>query len=188
MKKTLTLIGAILAMAVINLNAQTTIEDDALVTFKQIADAKNLTLAISPSYAPDLENQAGESDPWGFGVSLTYRPVQDGILSHLFAGTQIDYIGSEFLAVSVTGGLKADFQVMSQNFTTFAYGGAVKPLNGSDVTDWGTMGGVGLKTTIKTFTIRETMTGAIDVGGAVEKWTKFDGEVYRVGVALTIRW
>lgn len=192
MKNTITLIGAILAMAVIHLHAQTAINPDVkadwLAFAQDMKDAGNLTVAVSPSYAPEIKRSTGKSDPWGAGLSLTYRiPADTGILGHTFVGAQLDYIGGEFLSVGVAGGLKGNFQIKGQNFDIGAYAGAVKAVAGSDETDLGLMSGTYLKTTVKTWdSIAGIGPGKLDVGGAVEKWERFPGNVYRVGVAFSI--
>lgn len=190
MKKTILLIGAIVAMAVINLNAQNIspeVKSSWLSFAQDLKDAGNLTIAVSPSYAPDLKDKDGNSDSWGAGLSLTYRIPADGILGHTFAGVQLDYIGSQFLSVGVAGGLKGNFQVKGQNFDIGAYAGTVKAVSGSDNSDWGFMTGSFVKTTVKAWdNVWGIGPGKLDVGCAVEKWDRFDGVVIRPGIAFSI--
>lgn len=182
---------ALMLAAVITCYAQNVpseVKSEWLGFAQDMKDAGNLTVAISPSYAPDIKTADGKSDAWGAGLSLTYRiPSDTGILGHTFAGVQLDYIGSSFLSVGVAGGLKGNFQIKGQNFDIGGYGGAVKAISGSDTTGWGLMAGTYVKTTVKSW---DSFAGigpaALDVGCAVEKWERFEGQVYRVGVALSV--
>lgn len=190
MKIKLLFIGVILAMAAINIPAQNVNPEVKAKWFsvvQSIKDAGNLTIAVSPSYAPEIKDKDGNSDAWGAGLSLSYRIPADGILGHTFAGAQLDYIGSQFLSVGIAGGLTGNFQIKGQNFDIGAYAGTVKAVSGSDTTEWGLMSGTFVKTTVKSWdSVLGIGPGRLDVGCAVEKWDKFNGVVIRPGVAFSI--
>lgn len=153
-----------------------------------MSGTSNLNFEVYPSYAPDLINADGKSDQWGFGAAITYS-FRGDVGQYLFAGLRLDYLGSEFWAPSIAGGLKADVQIAGHNFTPFAYTGAIVPLSGAGAQDgeWGVIYGAGLKTDVW----RGKLFGKdarVGIGAAVERWDNFDGPVYHIAPVLSIKW
>jgi hypothetical protein len=189
-------IGAIACFAQTNDASTNSLPDlkTRVISFTQgVSGSSNLNFAVYPSYAPDLINADGESDQFGAGVALTYS-FQGDVGQHLFTGLRVDYLGSEFWAPSINGGLKADVQFFGHNFTPFAYTGAVVPLSGAGDLDgeWGLIYGAGVKTDVwrgKLFGKDASM----GIGAAVERWDtfgkrNFDGAIYHIAPVLSIKW
>lgn len=159
------------------------------ITFVQgVSAEKNVTVALYPSYAPDLINKDGKNDQWGAGIALTYHP-QGAVGQYTFAGIRLDYLGREFYAPSIAGGLKADVQVFGFNLTPIAYTGAVFPLSGAGRENGsvGTIVGGGVKADLWNGKIAG-LDAKLSVFAAAEKWSQFDGMVYHVGPAFTLKW
>ena len=168
-----TTIGAIaLAMAVINCKA-------SVISFAQeMADAGNVTLSVSPAYAPEIKDDNGDKAQWGVGVSATYT-LQGAIGQYTFTGVRVDYLGGQLWAPSVTGGLKADVTLFDKvKVTPIAYTGMVFPLS-----DWkqqagsvGIIAGGGLKVGLYSTTVAGY---PLDVfaGVAYEHWAMQDGSM-----------
>ena len=183
--------AAIALFTVITATAQTNLTNikTRAIAFEQgVSGASNITLAVYPSYAPDLINKDGKKDQWGFGIAATYTFSGD-IGQHLFTGLRLDYLGSEIWVPSINGGLKADVQIFGKNFTPFVYTGVIKPLktDANVPTDWGMIAGAGVRTDLwrgKLF----GMDATLGIGVAAEKWSRFDGTVYHGFVPLTIKW
>lgn len=160
-----------------------------IIDFNQgVSGSSNLNVAVYPSYAPDLINADGKSDQWGFGAALTYS-FRGDVGRYLFAGLRVDYLGGEFWAPSIAGGLKADVQLFGHNVTPFAYTGAIVPLSGAGSLDgeWGVIYGTGLKTDVwkgKLF----GKDARVGIGAAIERWDNFDGPVYHIAPVLSIKW
>ncbi len=160
-----------------------------VVAFVQgVSAERNLTISIAPSYAPNLINKDGVSDQWGACLALTYHP-QGAVGQYTFAGIRLDYLGSEFWAPSINGGLKADVQLFGINFTPLAYTGVSIPLAGAgeDNGDVGIIAGGGVKTTLWNGLLFGKAAN-LSVFAAAEKWSQFDGMIYHIGPALTINW
>lgn len=160
-----------------------------VIAFEQgVAGASNITLAIYPSYAPNLVNADGKKDQFGFGVSATYT-FSGALGQHLFTGLRLDYLQGTFWVPSVNGGVKADVQILGHNFVPFAYTGIIKPLTtGNDsATDFGMIAGAGVMTEIWHGKLLGKP-AAFSLGVAAEKWGHFDGLVYHIAPALTIKW
>lgn len=192
MKTKILIIGAVMLAAVTNLTAQVTlppeVKTNALEFVQGVSAEKNITVALYPSYAPNLINKDGISDQWGAGLALTYHP-QGAVGQYTFAGLRLDYLGSSFWAPSVSGGLKADVQVFGFNITPLAYTGAVVPIGGAGKQngDWGVIIGGGVKADLWHGKIAG-LDAKLSVFAAAEKWTQFDGMIYHLGPALTIKW
>lgn len=195
MKNKLTIIGAVLAIAVTNVTAQTNDTDStkarAIAFAQSMADAGNITLSISPAYAPDVVDKSGKREQWGVGVAATYTFTGE-LGSHVFTGLRLDYLGGELWAPSISGGLKADVQVFGINFTPFAYTGAVFPLQSLEdqAGSVGAIAGAGLKTDLWKGTVFN-YPAVLFAGFGTEKWimnedTGFDGVIYRGIVGLKI--
>lgn len=151
-----------------------------------IGSYSNLTLAVYPSYAPDLINGDGRKDQWGAGAALVYS-FEGTVGEHLFAGVRVDYLGHEFWAPSINGGLKADLHFGSITLTPFMYTGVIWATSGAGDQngDGGVLFGAGAKVTVW----RGQLLGAnaeVGVGAAVEKWSNFAGQVYHIAPVLKL--
>lgn len=187
MKKPIALLFALVLLA-FTAPAQDSLKS-RLLTFEQGVEASsNLTFAVYPSYAPDLVNDDGKSDHWGAGLAALYS-FNGELGQHLFTGVRLDWLGSRFWAPSIQGGLKADVQILGHNFVPFAYTGTVVPISGAGDSngDFGLLIGGGVKTSVwhgKLFGLDSSLA----LGAAVEKWARFDGQVYHIAPVLTIKW
>lgn len=194
MKKKIIAITAAAAMllAVITATAQPSVnpevKDNAIAFVQGVSAEKNITVSLYPSYAPDLINKDGKSDQWGAGIALTYHP-NGAVGQYTFAGIRLDYLGSQFYAPSVAGGLKADVQFFGVNVTPFAYTGAIVPLSGAGDQngDWGTILGAGAKVSVWNGKLLG-LDANLAVAVAAEKWSQFDGMVYHGGPMLRLSW
>jgi len=169
-------------------NVNPDVKANAIAFTQGVNTEQNITVGISPSYAPDLINANGVKDQWGAMISLTYHP-KGAVGQYTFAGIRLDYLGSKFWAPSIAGGLKADVQLFGVNITPFAYTGAVVPVSGagSQNGDWGTIVGGGAKVSVwngKVFGKDANLSVAV----AAEKWSQFNGMVYHLGPLFRITW
>lgn len=180
--KKLLLIGVAL-IAVATVQAQTNQSWwSRLISFEQQAiEAKQLTIAAYPGYAPDLKVDGNEK-PWGAGLAALY-PVAS---SHTLVGARIDWLADSFWAPSANVTLQADVQLLGHNFTPFAIGGAIFPLGGAgdDNGEVGAIFGGGVYTTVW----KPSDKASLQVFAAYERWTNLDVSVYRPGVAFTLTW
>lgn len=195
MKKTLQIITAaalLLFTVICAVAAEPFLSEDNKQSFIGFAQGvnteQNITAALYPSYAPDLINKDGKSDQWGAGIALTYHP-KGAVGQYTFTGVRLDYLGSQFWAPSVNGGLKADVQIFGVNFTPIAYTGLVVPLGGagSENGSLGVIAGGGVKTKLWTGKVFGK-DADLSVGVAAEKWSNFDGMIYHLGPLLRIAW
>lgn len=198
MKKTLGLIAIGLALLCASVHAQEVTPPAPAekpwyanpIGFAQhTSDAKSLTLAVYPSYAPGIVTD-GKKDQFGFGAALLYPVMADTLGGHGFVGGRIDFLGSQFWAPSATLGAQADVQLFGHNIRVHALGGTIFPLSGAGDKN-GAVGGIlgtGFSTTLAAFKKDETHPDGrykLSVFGATEKWTIFPGLIYHGGVALT---
>ena len=184
-------VAAIALFTVITATAQNVNPDaktNAIAFVQGVSAEKNITVALYPSYAPDLINKDGKSDQWGAGIALTYHP-NGAVGQYTFTGIRLDYLGSDFFAPSINGGLKADVQIFGFNVTPLAYTGAAISLSGegNENGDWGVIVGGGVKADVWQGKIAG-LDAKLSVFAAAEKWSQFDGMIYHVGPALTIKW
>lgn len=152
---------------------------------QDISDAKQLTGVIYPGYAPNLKVN-GVSKPWGLGVAILY-PLGD----YAFTGARLDFLGNNWFAPSVNVGLQAHLKVFGFDVTPFTMGGAIMPLTGAGDknTTVGAILGAGVTATVwqsKDSNGKPDGKAALNIFGAVERWTLYDGQIYRPGVALTV--
>lgn len=146
------------------------------------SQAKELTLAIAPSYAPDLMVD-GKKAPWGLSVAAMYPVLTAGILTGE-TGVRMDWLADNLFAPE----LNVQFQTTMRWFDTvdvtpFVVTGAIFPFGqaGADDTVGAIVGGgIG----VRLFTYK-SMT--VSAGYEVERWTCFPGLIHHVGGALTIR-
>lgn len=150
------------------------------------SDSKAITVAVYPLYAPELV------DKWGAGVKLTYpiNNIIEGLVGdHTYVGVRGDFLSHSFSASSVTGGIKAQFQLFGRNITPYIESGAFIPLSGSDNlnNELGAIYGGGWTTKLLSFGktgTDGTKAGTLDLGGGVEHWTQFpQGNVYHVAIS-----
>ena len=163
------------------------IKTNAITFIQGVSAEKNITVALYPSYAPDFINKSGIKDQWGAGLALTYHP-QGAVGQYTFAGLRLDYLGGDFYAPSIAGGLKADVQVFGFNITPIAYTGAVIALSGAGNGNGevGVIVGGGVKADVWNGKIAG-LDAKLSIFGAAEKWSQFDGMVYHIGPALTLK-
>lgn len=150
------------------------------ISFTQhAAESRQVTVAAYPGFSPDLK-ELGQSQ-WGAGLALLYPVLTD----HTLVGARLDWLADEFWAPSVALTLQADVQLFGHNFTPFAIGGAVMPLGGAGDQNHevGAIVGAGIYTTVW----QPTPDASVQVFFAYEHWTNLDANVYRPGIALTIR-
>jgi hypothetical protein len=190
MKTLITIIG-VAALLATTTQAQTVnpeSKSNAIAFVQGVSAEKNLTIGISPSYAPDLINANGVKDQWGACLALTYHP-QGAVGQYTFAGIRLDYLGSQFYAPSIAGGLKADVQLFGINVTPFAYTGAAVPLSGAGKQngDWGTIVGGGAKVSVWNGNLLG-LNANLSIAVAAEKWSQFDGVIYHGGPLLRLSW
>lgn len=197
MKKVITVLSVLLVCLAVKAQTNDLMNSpwtSKLLSFEQNVEGNsNVTFGIYPSYAPKLINSQGLSDKWGAGIFATYN-FKGAVGDHLFTGLRLDYLGSEFWAPSINGGLKADVQVLGHNFTPFAYTGAIVPVSGAgDLNgDWGIIYGGGVKTHIMSFKVFNK-DASLDLGAAVERWDtlgkrNFDGPVYHIAPVFSVAW
>lgn len=107
---------------------------------------------------------------------------------HLFAGVRLDYLGHEFWAPSIQGGLKADLKFGSVVVTPFTYTGVIWATSGAGDQngDGGVLVGGGAKVTIWSGKLLGA-NAEIGVGAAAEKWSNFDGMVYHIAPVLKLK-
>lgn len=191
MKTKLTLLAVALCAGLLNVNAQEDNPDTKtrVISLAQgVNDAKQLSFALYPGYAPDLTIN-GVHKPWGFGAAALYPVYNAGAFSG-FTGLRIDYLGDEFFAPSADIGIKADIQLhlFGRDFvvTPMAYGGMIFPLQGAGDKnmDLGAIVGGGVYSTLWQSADKRM---AFTVFAAAEKWTLFDGVIYRPGAAFTFK-
>lgn len=179
MKKLMTIIG-VAALLATNLNAAW--YDDILGFAQATSEAKQLTFAAYPGYAPDLTLSDGTKAPWGAGVALLYPVLSD----YTFVGARLDWLGNEFWAPSLNATVKADVQLFGHNFTPFAFGGTIVPLGGAadDNRTFGAIVGTGIYTTIW----QPTANTSLQIFYAFEHWFEpLNTDVHRPGIAFTIK-
>lgn len=161
----------------------------SVISFAQLtASNKSLTIAVYPSFAPQIVVD-GHKDNFGFGAAVL-TPVslvptlQDSVVAqHSFVGLRLDYLAHQAYASTVGVGMKGDFQLWGHNFEAFAETGANVPFSGFGVHngDIGAMAGGGLYTSLWAFSH-----GTLGLQVSAEKWTQFQGEVFHGGPVLTI--
>ena len=157
------------------------------------SDSKAISVAIYPLYAPDIVVD-GRADKWGFGAKLTYpiNNIIEGMVGdHTYVGVRGDFLSHRFFASSVTGGVKAQFQLFGKDIVPYIESGAFIPLSGGYNlnNELGAIYGGGWTTKLLSFGktgADGTKAGTLDLGGGVEKWTQFPGNVYHV--ALSAGW
>lgn len=174
------------ALTPIDTNSVTTAPAQALSTvirFDENAQAAtNWVFSLSPLYAPNLRDRSGTLRHWGGGVSALYPASQ-----YAYVGFSVDYIGDDFFVGSVGATLKVDLKLFSKIRLT--------PLITTKVSyvlsDDGKLGGepIGVAWTGFTTTFWRSENGKISVGGlfVIEKWSNFDGPVYRPGITLNAK-
>ena len=182
MKKLMTIIGVV-ALMLTTVNAQDTNKSwwDGIIGFSQsVSDAKQLTIAAYPGYAPNLTVD-GKKAPWGGGLALLY-PVAT---QYTYVGARVDWLANEFWAPSADVTIKADVQLFNHNFTPFALGGMVYPLSGAgkDNHEVGAIAGAGIYTTIW----KPSENTSLQVFYAYERWFNLDTDVHRPGLSLTVK-
>ena len=138
---------------------------------------KNITIGISPSYAPDLINASGVKTNGAQWVSLTTTRKAQSVNTPLPVSAWI--ISVQILCPVNRGGLKADVQIFGVNVTPFAYTGAAVPLSraGDQNGDWGTIVGGGAKVSAWNGKLLG-LNANLSVGLPL-KWSQFDGMIYR---------
>lgn len=143
------------------------------------SDATSLTLALSPSYAPDLKVN-GVSKPWGAGLAVLYPVTDFG-----FVGARLDYLGGSLWTPSATVGLQYSKKVAGHQVTAFTVGGGILAAAGAGKQNGqvGAIYGGGIHANVMTFAGGR---GSVDLFTEVEKWTIFEGLIYRFGAAATI--
>jgi len=169
-------IGAVLLLTA------TTVQAGWLGFAQQTSEAKQLTFAAYPGYAPDLTLSDGTKAPLGAGVALLY-PV---LTEYTFVGARVDWLGREFWAPSFNATVKKDVQLFEHNFTVFGMGGGIIPLGGNvENRELGAIVGTGIYTTIW----RPSEKLSLQVFYAYEHWfSPLNTGVHRPGVALTYKW
>lgn len=148
---------------------------------ENVEASHQISVLAYPGYAPDLKVN-GTSKPWGMGVALLY-PVGD----YAFTGARLDFMGNNWFAPSVNVGLKADIQLFGYKVTPFTMAGAVMPLSGagSQNTVVGAIVGGGFNALVWQ---SKDGRASLNIFAAVEKWTQYDGQIYRPGAAFTVKW
>jgi len=186
MKRTqIAVIAAAFALS-LSVQAQTWTWSNMVRFASAASDAKSVTLALSPSYAPDL-TVAGKKAPWGVGAAAVYPVLTLGPVQTL-TGIRLDWLANQFFAPSVSATVQAPLILFNKvEVTPFGIGGAIFPLGQAGATDAvGAIYGGGLG--IKVFSWeRGGVKGAVSVGGGVERWTPYPGNIYRVGGAVTLK-
>lgn len=178
MKRILSIIGVAALLAT---TTQAAWYSDLVKLNQDINNAKELTVAVYPGYAPDL-TIAGVKKPWGAGVALLYP-----VAANVFIGGRIDYLGDSFWAPSAEVGLKLDVILFNKfAVTPFTVGGVIVPLAGagSQNGDVGAIVGAGIKAHLWTFAGGK---GSLDCFYVAEHWTIFSGVIHRPGLALTYK-
>jgi len=188
MKKHIKQIAVLAAALALTVSAFAGSAWDNFISFNRAVETnKSLTLVLSPSYAPDIVVE-GEKAPWGMCAAVLYPVLDLGIVRGL-TGARIDWMATEFWAPSVDVTLEMPFTFLGKiEVTPFAIGGAIFPLsNGNDNGE--SVGGIyGGGVSVSVFNWeRGGVKGNLSIGGGCEKWTPYPGEVYRVGVALTLK-
>ena len=187
MKKLIAVIGLVLAASVINSPAQSGL--DKIIKFGIGSDqAKSITLAVSPCYAPEIVVN-GAKAPWGLSAAALYPVLDVAGVAQAATGVRVDWLANEFWTPSVDVTLQVPFLFLNKlEVTPFGIAGAIFPLGmGNDNGDsagaiYG--GGVGVK--VWSWESGGTK-GTVNLGAGVEKWTPYPGEVYRVGGAVTLK-
>ena len=164
------------------------------IGFAQSAsESKAISVAVYPLYAPEIEVN-GRVDKWGLGAKLTYpiNNIIEGMVGdHTYVGVRGDFLSHRFFASSVTGGIKAHFQLFGRDIVPYIESGAFIPLAGGDNlnNELGAIYGGGWSTRLLSFGkvgADGTKPGTFDLGGGVEKWTQFPGQIYHI--ALIAGW
>lgn len=180
MKKLILTIGSALLLAATTVQAAWYTN---LVSLNEgVNEAKQLTIAVYPGYAPDL-TISGVSKPWGVGLAALYP-----IGSYSFIGARIDYLGDSFWAPSATVGLQASVTLFGRlHVTPFTIGGVIVPIAGagSQNGEVGAIVGAGFHANVWSGTIFGKEAG-LNIFYAAEHWTIYSGVIHRPGVALTI--
>jgi hypothetical protein len=145
---------------------------------------RQLTVALYPGYAPDLD-VGGKESVWGGGMAVLY-PVGS---QYTLVGARLDWLAETFYMPSVNLTLKADVQLFGHNFTPFVMGGAIMPLAGAgnDNTEVGSTIGAGIYTTVWNGKVG-AKDASLQVFGSAERWSNLAVTVYRPGVAFTLKW
>lgn len=145
------------------------------------SQAKELTLAIAPAYAPDLVVN-GKKAPWGLTAAAMYPVFSAGIVTGE-AGGRMDWIADDLFTPELNIQLQTTMRLFNLvDATPFVVSGAIFPFGqaGSDDAVGAIVGGgIGIKLyTYKNLTV--------SAGYDVERWTCFPGLIHHVGGALTI--
>lgn len=184
-------IAALMLAMMATVHAQPSVSPEVksnVVSFVQgVSAEKNITVALYPSYAPNLINKDGKSDQWGAGIALTYHPA-GAVGQYTFVGLRADWLGSEIGLASASGGLKADVQIFGFNVTPLAFTSATIPMSGTQEDgNWGVAVGGGVKADLWKGKIAG-LDAKLSVFAVAEKWSQFDGMIYHLGPALTLKW
>lgn len=165
----------------ISVNAQTNWLKSA-ITFEQgVAEAKAITIAAYPGYAPGLTVD-GVSKPWGFGIAAIYPLGQN-----LFTGIRGDFLGGSFFAASADVGLKADVQFCGFNITPFAITGVVSPITGAGKNNGEVGAIIGGGFTANVWKSKSGRQG-VNLFYEIEHWTLYPGvAIHRPGVAYSLK-
>lgn len=152
------------------------------VTFEQgVAEAKTITVAAYPSYAPALTVN-GSRKPWGFGVAAIYP-----LGNNLFTGIRGDFLGGSFFAASADVGLKADVQIFGHNVTPFAITGVISPFFGAGQENQSVGGIIGAGFHANVWHSKDK-NKTFNVFFEAEHWTIYsDVIIYHPGAAFTLK-
>ncbi len=190
MKKLLSLITCALlsVSAFAQTNDNTQIKQDVIAFAQNVASNRSLTLAVYPSYAPDIVVN-GRKDTFGMGVAAlvptTVVPALHGnaVAQHAFVGLRFDYLAHQAYASTVGVGLRGDMQLWGHNFEGFTQASANVPFSGFGIHngELGAAVGGGIYTDIYTFSH-----GSLGLQISAEKWTQFSGFVLHGGPVLSI--
>lgn len=204
MKTFLSLIGVAALLATVTVQAQLTTSkpmapqratasdknwsSDILTFAQSVSDAKEITVALYPTYAPDIVVN-GHKSQWGAGIAALYPVLPDSLGNHAYTGLRLDWVAEGFFAPSAEVGLKADVQILGHNFTPFIEGGLVYPLSArstapSQTDSIGAIAGAGVTANIWSSASGKAQANVFVV---VEKWTNFPGQIYHLGAAFTFK-
>lgn len=145
--------------------------------------ATNWIFALAPIYAPHLRDKDGTLQHYGVGVSALYPAGQ-----FAYVGFSLDYIGRSLAVGNVGATIKADLKLFNHVRVT----PLVETKVAYTLSDNGQLGtepigvvGAGFTSTIWH---NEKNTMALGVLFVIEKWSNYDGPVYRPGITFNYSW